>query len=371
MKTVALRRIAEGELVFQEGGPITPKPMMHSVQCGEHVHVTLNGDGRFLAHSFSPNLFARIHEHAVSGGAVEASGGPAATKPVEFVALRTIEAGETLSFDYTSTEWECEAQFTDNESGREMRGFRHLPRAEKEALLSRGVLAPHILRLWLRDGGGAAGGCGGGGSGGGGTSEGEGGAAAPHAYSSPEHMSAFQRCIDLCNRVPAGPPLVPLCVAGAMVGELPAATAAMLAACCRGRVFRFGPGGRRRSSSSSSGGGGGGGEKGSALTLAPELEAAAQGERTAAVAAVTAELRASGVVTGWRGELVRVAASFDGGCSGCDGGAAGAFEVERAAYPLLGVSGYGAHVNGFVRDPSAPGGLRLWVATRSKAKQTW
>ena len=32
---------------------------------------------------------------------------------------------------------------------------------------------------------------------------------------------------------------------------------------------------------------------------------------------------------------------------------------------------YGAHVNGFVRDPSAPGGLLLWVATRSKSKQTW
>lgn len=37
---------------------------------------------------------------------------------------------------------------------------------------------------------------------------------------------------------------------------------------------------------------------------------------------------------------------------------------ERAAYPLLGSSGYGAMVNGYVRDESSPGGLRLWVRAR-------
>jgi hypothetical protein len=124
---------------------------MHTVQCGERVHVTLDGEGRFLAHSFAPNLVCRIWEHAVEGHAVDRAGGAAATLPVEFLALRRIEAGETLSFDYTTTEWESAAPFTDSESGRPMRGFRHLDAPDKELLLSRGLVAPHILRLWLRD----------------------------------------------------------------------------------------------------------------------------------------------------------------------------------------------------------------------------
>lgn len=42
--------------------------------------------------------------------------------------------------------------------------------------------------------------------------------------------------------------------------------------------------------------------------------------------------------------------------------------VERAAAPLLGIKGYGVHMNGYVcKDDS----LYLWVATRSTSKPTW
>ncbi|SCV99326.1 LAFE_0A00694g1_1 [Lachancea fermentati] len=44
--------------------------------------------------------------------------------------------------------------------------------------------------------------------------------------------------------------------------------------------------------------------------------------------------------------------------------------VERAASGLLGVVTYGAHVNGFVRDP-INGDIKLWIPRRSLTKATW
>jgi 8-oxo-dGTP pyrophosphatase MutT (NUDIX family) len=73
-------------------------------------------------------------------------------------------------------------------------------------------------------------------------------------------------------------------------------------------------------------------------------------------------LRERGVLNGWRNELVDVSNGF---------GVSPSFSIERCAYPLLGLTGYGVHLNGFVEDSTAPGGIKLWVATRSKNKQTW
>lgn len=42
--------------------------------------------------------------------------------------------------------------------------------------------------------------------------------------------------------------------------------------------------------------------------------------------------------------------------------------VERAAAPLLGIKGYGVHMNGYVRKNDR---IYLWVATRSANKPTW
>ena len=80
--------------------------------------------------------------------------------------------------------------------------------------------------------------------------------------------------------------------------------------------------------------------------------------RTAAVDQVMRELAQRGVVTRWRDEPYPVAPSF---------AAPALFNVERAAVPLLGVIGYGVHLNGFVRDG---GRLALWVGRRSLSKQT-
>lgn len=144
--------------------------------------------------------------------------------------------------------------------------------------------------------------------------------------------------VDRCNFM-GGVELLPLVVDGEAVGAVPAALAGDLAAA--GAAFVV---------------------EGGAVALAPGLRSASAAERTAAVAATAAALRESGVVTGWRDELVAVGASFD---------AAPAFECERACYPLLGARGFGVHVNGIVEDFGGGDAFRIWVGRRSATKATY
>lgn len=84
--------------------------------------------------------------------------------------------------------------------------------------------------------------------------------------------------------------------------------------------------------------------------------------RTTAVARVTFALKERGLVTGWRNELLPVGESFS---------SKPVLLIERAAYSLFGIRGYGIHVNGFVRPRDAGDEMKLWVARRSPSKSTW
>lgn len=87
-------------------------------------------------------------------------------------------------------------------------------------------------------------------------------------------------------------------------------------------------------------------------------------ERSEAVAGVLQQLREEGCVpmlSGWRNEAWPVKASFH---------APAALVVERAAGPLLGVRGFGSHVNGLVLK-GWPDEDWLWVAKRAATKQTY
>ncbi len=94
-----------------------------------------------------------------------------------------------------------------------------------------------------------------------------------------------------------------------------------------------------------------------AVALAPALDDFES--RSAAVARALGALKADGKVSGWRGELYPVKTSY---------AAAPLFQMERAAVPRLGVRAYGVHMNGYVRTP---GGLKMWVARRSRTKPTF
>jgi isopentenyldiphosphate isomerase len=80
--------------------------------------------------------------------------------------------------------------------------------------------------------------------------------------------------------------------------------------------------------------------------------------RSAAVAEVLTRLRDEGMIEGWRDEPYPV---------GTDYYAPPLLQMERAAVPLFGVRAYGVHVNGFAGDGRD---LKLWVARRSRSKQT-
>ncbi|MEW5304552.1 MAG: hypothetical protein WDW38_009278 [Sanguina aurantia] len=82
-------------------------------------------------------------------------------------------------------------------------------------------------------------------------------------------------------------------------------------------------------------------------------------QRSAAVAAVLAQLRAEGVISGWRDELYPVVSAFTD---------EPVLLVERAAATHFGIKAYGVHVNGYVKKED---GLHIWVARRSMTKANW
>ena len=82
--------------------------------------------------------------------------------------------------------------------------------------------------------------------------------------------------------------------------------------------------------------------------------------RSQAVSDVAAVLASEGIVSGWRGELYAVGEHFN---------APPVLLLERALVPHFGVTAYGVHVNGFVRQSN--GQLKMWIAERAKNKTTY
>ncbi|KAF2459245.1 thiamine pyrophosphokinase-related protein-like protein [Lineolata rhizophorae] len=99
------------------------------------------------------------------------------------------------------------------------------------------------------------------------------------------------------------------------------------------------------------------------LTLTGGTDAAS---RSAIVAQMAAAMRKTGhfqVLAKWRNELYPVYATASAPTTTNH-----LFDIERAASPLFGIVTYGVHLTGFVRDPDAPHGLKIWVPRRARAK---
>ena len=135
---VAAESVEEGSLLLPVDGVTTRHPSRYSIQIDDDVHVNPRSDAsleelfvrypwRFLNHSCEPNAVFRL-----SG----------------FLALRPIEAGETVAFDYNTTELDMAEPF-DCRCGRarcrgRISGFAHLPLEEQVRL--RPWLAEHLRR---------------------------------------------------------------------------------------------------------------------------------------------------------------------------------------------------------------------------------
>jgi len=100
---------------------------------------------------------------------------------------------------------------------------------------------------------------------------------------------------------------------------------------------------------------------GPALRLTPRLDGAGVSPeaRSTALAPVFEALRRQGLVPGWRDEPYPVLARW---------GEPPLLTIERAAVPLLGVRGFGVHLNGYVRAGKR---LAIWIARRAADKPTW
>ncbi|XP_024542946.1 nudix hydrolase 20, chloroplastic isoform X2 [Selaginella moellendorffii] len=83
-------------------------------------------------------------------------------------------------------------------------------------------------------------------------------------------------------------------------------------------------------------------------------------QRTTAVDDALRVLRRDGFIPGWRDEHYPVVLQF---------GSPAFFSLERAAVPFFGTKAYGVHMNGYVTNYD--GSKQLWVAKRSKRKQTY
>lgn len=139
---VAVRRIARDEVILHLEGIVVLRPTRHTIQVGRDQHLeAIDPDRleaaldehawRFLNHSCAPN--ARVEGRML-------------------VAMGPIEAGDQVTFDYTTTEYELACPFACGCGAVEcigmVRGYRHL--TEEQQRRRQAYVAPH-LREWHMD----------------------------------------------------------------------------------------------------------------------------------------------------------------------------------------------------------------------------
>jgi len=135
---VAAGAIDAGETILTVDGVLSPVPSRFSIQIARDQHVEPGPGGdpvameryqwRFLNHSCAPSAYLR-------GRAL--------------IALRPLQAGEEVTFDYHTTEWDMASPFACLCGARQcvgkVRGFKHLSPARKRRL--RPWLAEHVRQL--------------------------------------------------------------------------------------------------------------------------------------------------------------------------------------------------------------------------------
>lgn len=135
-RLVAVSVIPEGHVALRLIGTLTGRATRYSVQVGEHQHLDVLGQHsqaeiydryfwRFMNHGCEPNM-------RLSG--------------MDFIALRTIQPWEDVTFNYNTTEWDMASPFQCHcrspRCAGVVRGFKHLSHEERMRL--RPWLAPYL-----------------------------------------------------------------------------------------------------------------------------------------------------------------------------------------------------------------------------------
>lgn len=125
---ITTEKISKGDTVLILGGKRSDTPDRLSVQIDKNLHAIDDETTQFqyLNHNCSPNTYF---------------------KGEELIALKDLEPGDHVVFDYNSTEYELSNPFTcicgaSNCKGI-IKGYKHLSPAEKEAI--KDIVQPYLL----------------------------------------------------------------------------------------------------------------------------------------------------------------------------------------------------------------------------------
>jgi len=145
------------DLLFTFQAPLVQDCNQHSLQVGLDAHLCsvatkegayIDAEGVrsrpaahwvFMKHAFTPD--ATVYLRPLDYRNVDPSQGCVAV-----YAAKNLSAGEALTFDYTLLEWERSTPFVCHLTGREVRGFKHLPQ-DRQALVIEHAW-PHIRQLY-------------------------------------------------------------------------------------------------------------------------------------------------------------------------------------------------------------------------------
>jgi hypothetical protein len=109
-------------------------PTRFSVQVGQDKHLDTPGAlFQWLQHEEEPSMRADTGDK------------------LDFYALRDLEAGDLLSFNYNTTEWSMATPFTCGMAGTQVAGFNNLDLSKQRFLASEGLIVPHVYTLWREE----------------------------------------------------------------------------------------------------------------------------------------------------------------------------------------------------------------------------
>lgn len=112
--------VEAGEVLVGLGHVFVDRPARHTIQIDEFLHQDGTGEtDDYFNHSCEPNTYLDFQR-------------------LQFVALRPLAAGEEISFNYLTSEWDMAAPFTCRCGAAscvgEIRGFLHLTSEQQDAL---------------------------------------------------------------------------------------------------------------------------------------------------------------------------------------------------------------------------------------------
>lgn len=148
-RLVSRRPIAAGEPILRLHGALVARPSRHTLQVGHDLHLAPDGDGRSAP---APDRFAWCYlDHACRPNA--------RVDGRDLVALRAIETGEAITFDYATTEWDMASPFVCRCGAPDcigaVRGFVHLDDEQRRVrwhLASTHIREMAMARQWIGTG---------------------------------------------------------------------------------------------------------------------------------------------------------------------------------------------------------------------------